>query len=109
LYKYPGAQIHWTNYYGVLSRAQLDARKLAGIQAEAANALSCLAELYNNYEGFTPQNAMVAYVYNSSARMAVKKILMSQVKMSGLILLIILMTLNLQTLVEKVLSGIVLG
>ncbi len=52
LYKYPGAQ-HWTNYYGVLSRAQLDARKLAGIQAEAANALSCLAELYNDYEGFT--------------------------------------------------------
>ncbi len=26
LYKYPGAQMHWTNYYGVLSRAQLDAR-----------------------------------------------------------------------------------
>jgi hypothetical protein len=73
LYKYPGAQIHWTNYYDVLSRAQLDARKSAGIQAEAANALSCLAELYNDYEGFTPHNAMVAYVYDSSARMAVKK------------------------------------
>ncbi len=31
LYKYSGAQIHWTNYYGVLSRAQLDARKSTGI------------------------------------------------------------------------------
>jgi hypothetical protein len=63
LYKYPGAQMHWTNYYGVLSRAQLDARKSTGVQAEVANVLSCLAALYNDYEGFTPQNAMMAYVY----------------------------------------------
>ena len=66
LYKYPGAQMHWTNYYGILSRAQLDARKSTGVQAEAANALSCLAALYNDYEGFTPQNAMVAYVYDAA-------------------------------------------
>jgi hypothetical protein len=64
LYKYPGAQIHWTNYYGVISRAQLDARRSTGVQADAANALSCLAALYNDYEGFTPQNAMLAYVYD---------------------------------------------
>jgi hypothetical protein len=43
LYKYPGAQMHWTNYYGVLSRAQLDARRSTGVQADAANALCCLA------------------------------------------------------------------
>jgi hypothetical protein len=59
LYKYPGAQMHWTNYYGVLSRAQVDARKSTSIQSEVANALTCLAALYNDYDGFTPQNAMV--------------------------------------------------
>jgi hypothetical protein len=74
LYKYPGAQMHWTNYYGVLSRAQLDARRSTGVQADAANALSCLAALYNDYEGFTPQNAMVAYVYDATTRSATKKI-----------------------------------
>jgi hypothetical protein len=72
LYKYPGAQMHWTNYYVVLSRAQLDARRSTGIQAEAANALSCLAAGYHDYEGFTPQKAMVAYVYDPTMQTAIK-------------------------------------
>jgi hypothetical protein len=54
--------MHWTNYYGILSRAQLDARKLTGVQVEAANAISCLAVLQNDYEALTHQNAMVTYV-----------------------------------------------
>lgn len=73
LYKYLEAQMHWTNYCGVLSRVQLDARKITGTQAEAANALACLAALYNDYEGFTPQNAMVVYAHDSIMQKAVKK------------------------------------
>jgi hypothetical protein len=27
LFKHPGAQVHWSNHYGVLNRAQLDAQQ----------------------------------------------------------------------------------
>ncbi len=37
LYKHPMAQRHWSNLHGVLSRAELDAGKSAGVQSEAAN------------------------------------------------------------------------
>jgi hypothetical protein len=72
LYKCPGAQMHWTNYYGILSGAQLDARKSTGIHAEVANSLSYLAALYNDYTGFTPQNSMVLVtcVYDTRTRVA---------------------------------------
>ena len=39
----------------------MDARKTTGKAGEAANAMSCLAEIFNDYVGFTPQNLMVAY------------------------------------------------
>jgi hypothetical protein len=61
LFKFPGAQVHWTNHYGVLNRVQLDARRTAGAASDAANPLSCLAEIFNDYAQFTPQNEMVAY------------------------------------------------
>jgi hypothetical protein len=53
-----------SNHYGVLNRAQLDARCSSGPASDAANPLSCLAELFNNYEEFQPQNLMVAYVHD---------------------------------------------
>jgi len=61
LFKFPGAQVHWTSHYRVLNRAQLDARPTSGAASEAANPLSCLAEIFNDYEEFQPQNEMVAY------------------------------------------------
>jgi hypothetical protein len=59
LNKEPTVQRHWSNLYRVLKRAELDARKLAGEHSEAANPLDCLAELFNDYKTFQPQNAMV--------------------------------------------------
>jgi hypothetical protein len=61
LFKEPFAQRHWTNLHGILTRAELDARKTQGAYAEAANSLSYLAEIFNNYDEFTPQNVMVEY------------------------------------------------
>jgi hypothetical protein len=56
------AQRHWSDLHGILKRAELDARKSNGEHLEAANPLDCLAELFNNYRSFRPQNAMVQYV-----------------------------------------------
>lgn len=61
LFKYPGAQVHWSNLYGVLNRTQLDARRTTGPASDAANPLSCLAEIFNSYDEFKPQNEMIAY------------------------------------------------
>ena len=66
LFKEPSAQRHWSNLYGILSRMQLDARKSSGEQAETAQPLACLAELFNDYQGFQPQNVMVQYVSRGS-------------------------------------------
>jgi hypothetical protein len=63
LFKHPGAQVHWSNHYGVLNRIKLDAWHSSGPASNAANPLSCLAELFNNYEEFQPQNLMVAYIH----------------------------------------------
>jgi hypothetical protein len=46
----------------VLSRAQLDACRIAGSLSDSANPLNCLAELFNNYSELQPQNEMVKYV-----------------------------------------------
>jgi hypothetical protein len=54
LFKEPGAQVHWTNLNGILNREQLDARRSAGPQSEAANPLAYLAEMFNDYNNFTP-------------------------------------------------------
>jgi hypothetical protein len=54
LFKFPGAQGHWTNHYGVLNRVQLDACRTAGAASDAANPLSCLVEIFNDYAQFTP-------------------------------------------------------
>jgi len=71
LFKEPGAQRHWSNLYGVLKRAELDARKSNGDLAEAANPLDCLAEMYNDYINFSPQNEVLMYI--SINGQAVKK------------------------------------
>ncbi len=52
LFKEPVAQVHWSNLYGVLNRAELDARRTEGPLSDAANALSCLVEIFKNYESF---------------------------------------------------------
>ena len=62
LYKDPDMQIHWANYFGVLSRRELDARKSAKAkESSAANAANYLASRFNDYVNFAPQNLMVAY------------------------------------------------
>jgi len=73
LFKEPMAQRHWTNLYGILSRNQLDARKSSGEQSEAARPLSYLAEMFNDYRGFHPQNVMVQYVSTGPNERPVKK------------------------------------
>jgi hypothetical protein len=44
-----------------MKRDELDARKAPPAYSEGANPLSCLAEVFNDYEGFTPRNLMVKY------------------------------------------------
>lgn len=81
LYKEPSAQVHWTNFFGVLNRDQLDARKSStpsltksrGSLSDAANPGDCLASIFNDYVAFKPQNLMVMYVYDASLRRPVKK------------------------------------
>ncbi len=46
----------------VLSHAELDARKSSGEYVVAANPLTSLAEIYNHYNRFQPQNLMVKYI-----------------------------------------------
>ena len=74
LFKDPAAQIHWFNHYGVLNRAQLDARRSSGPESDAANSLSCLASIFNDYKNFKPQNQMVAYVYDRATGGPKKKV-----------------------------------
>ena len=74
LFKDPAAQIHWSNHYGVLNRAELDARRSSGPQSDAANSLSCLASIFNDYKIFKPQNQMVAYVYDRATGGPKKKV-----------------------------------
>jgi hypothetical protein len=73
LFKEPVAQRHWTNLYAVLTRPELDARKSSGEYAEAANPLESLAEIFNDYEDFEPQNLMVKYVTLAAHAPPVKK------------------------------------
>jgi hypothetical protein len=54
--------------FGILSRAQLDGRRSSGEQSEATNALSHLAERFNDYDDFVPQNLMVEYVHAGNDR-----------------------------------------
>ncbi len=65
--------MHWSNHYGVLNQVQLDAHCTAGPASDAANPLSCLAEIYNDYEQFQPQNLMVAHVNDPGTGKPVKK------------------------------------
>jgi hypothetical protein len=57
----------------VLKRAELDARKSTGEHSKVANPLECLAELFNDYNNFRPQNAMVQYISNGTSGQPVKK------------------------------------
>jgi hypothetical protein len=52
----PGAQIHWRNVYGVLMKAQLDARETTGIVYNTTNSLSYLTEIFNNDSNYQPHN-----------------------------------------------------
>ncbi len=58
----PMAQVHRSNLYGILNPAELDVRKTDGPLSDAANALSCLVQIFNDYETFCLQNIMVEYV-----------------------------------------------
>ena len=73
LFKEPSVQRHWTNLHGIMKRADLDARKAPPAYAEGANPLSYLAEVFNDYDGFVPQNLMVEYSSTGNASPPVKK------------------------------------
>jgi hypothetical protein len=73
LFKEPVAQRHWTDLYSVLSRLELDARKSGGEYAIAANPLAALAEIFNDYDRFQPQNLMLQYVTKEPGTRPVKK------------------------------------
>ncbi len=60
LFKELVAQVHWSNLYGVLNHAELGARKTAGQLSDAANPLSCLVKIFNDYEGFLSTESYVA-------------------------------------------------
>jgi hypothetical protein len=59
LFKEPGAQMNWSYHFGVLNRAQLDARRTAGPLSDAANLFACLAKMFNNYSELQPRNLMI--------------------------------------------------
>jgi hypothetical protein len=44
-----------------MKRAELDARKAPPDYSEGTNPLSCLAEVFNDYKGFSLQNFMIEY------------------------------------------------
>ncbi len=73
LFKEPRAQHYWTNLYSILSRPELDARKSSREYLESANPLDFLAEIFNDYNSFRPQNLMVQYVSQSPNSRPVKK------------------------------------
>lgn len=60
---YPGAATIWSDYLGVKSRSVLDApNSHESIEREmATNPLGKLAEIFNDYEGFRPQNPVCMY------------------------------------------------
>lgn len=65
--------MHWTNLYAVLDRQQLDARKTQDTEHnEASNPLVYLAEMFNDYDSFQPQNLMVQYKNDPGASHPVK-------------------------------------
>jgi hypothetical protein len=51
----------------------LDSRKSGGDYGEAVNPLSNLAELFNDYDKFQPQNNMVTYITVTPGTKPVKK------------------------------------
>jgi len=73
LYKDPDMQIAWTQTTATMSRAQLDARHSSAPNADASGTLGdhsspweTLAERFNDYAEFTPQNATVKYIAATS-------------------------------------------
>ncbi len=83
LFKEPSAQKHWCNLCRIMSRAELDSRKAAAVYNEASNPLTYLGEIYNDYEGFTPQNVMVKYISQGPNERPIKKLPTKQVRQSG--------------------------
>ena len=83
LFKEPTAQWHWTNLYGILNRAELDARKAGSVYSEAANPLNNLAEIFNDYDELAPQNEMVEYESPGVNMRPIKKIHISLQQLSG--------------------------
>ncbi len=73
LYKDPDMQIAWTQTASTMTRLQLDARHSttpdaggAGTLGDHATPWETLAERFNDYAEFTPQNESVRYIAASS-------------------------------------------
>ncbi len=73
LFKEPVAQRHWTNHYSVLTHRELNSCKLNTKYSESANPLEFFAQIFNDYDGFQPQNLMVQYTTLSPNSRPVKK------------------------------------
>jgi hypothetical protein len=65
--------MYWSNHYGVLNRAHLDVCWTVGPLSDAANPLSCLAKMFNDYSEFQPQNLMIKYVNDFATELPKKK------------------------------------
>ncbi len=72
-FKEPMMQRHWTNLFGALKQAELNAWKSNGAYSEVANPLDYLVEMFNDYENFVSQNQMVQYVPSGPTSPPIKK------------------------------------
>jgi hypothetical protein len=73
LFKEPSTQKHWTNFHGVMKRADLDSRKSPAAYAAASNPLCFLVEMFNDYDEFCLQTLMVQYTSGGINLPPVKK------------------------------------
>jgi len=69
LFKYPDAIIHWSALSRSFTRRELDSRhskapsaNSARTMQEAADSYGELATIFNDYDNFAPQHAMLKYV-----------------------------------------------
>jgi len=73
LNRHPAAMVHWTNTQLIMNRQQLDSRNSNIPEArEVANPWECLANIFNDYVNFTPQNLMVKYIMGPNGKSIMK-------------------------------------
>jgi hypothetical protein len=56
-----------------MTHAEMDSRKASAVYNEASNQLTYLAEIFNDYEEFCPQNVMLQYISTGQNQRPMKK------------------------------------